>query len=122
MAKPRADRDLWAGPPELLAQPPAYTPRTVAELGDCLLDLERFSETTWSNYAVVKRLGDLKEALRPALGSQHPLCRRIEELKRWARHTGRPEFLCRRIARLRAYALEYLPADTSLVPLNRRWR
>lgn len=122
MAKPRADRDLWAGPPELLAQPPAYTPRTVAELGDCLLDLERFSERTWSNYAVVKRLGDLKEALRPALGSQHPLCRRIEELKRWARHTGRPEFLCRRIARLRAYALEYLPADTSLVPLNRRWR
>lgn len=122
MAKPRADRNLWSGPPELLAQPPAYVPRTVSELGECLMDLEQFSESTWSNYAVVKRLGDLKEAIRPALGSQHPLCRRLEDLKRWARDTGRPTFLCRRISRLRAYALACLPADTVFVPFNPKRR
>lgn len=122
MAKQRADCFLWRGPAALLAAPPVYSPGTVAELAECLLDLQAFSATTTSNFEVLKRVTDLREALLPALGAPHPLCRRLEELKPLARVMSKPDRFCRRIAAMREYALTSLPHQMLLVPINPKWR
>lgn len=111
----------WRGAPALLAEPPAYLPRTAAELAECLQDLEAFCAEAWSNYAVIKRLRELREHLMPALGSRHPVCCRLETLQMRTAQIDDPERLCRRVARIRSYVLLTLPPETDVFPHNTRW-